>query len=134
MTLSLTELRAGHAFTPAHFTVTAANARAYRDAVRDTLTVYADAGGVVPPLAVAALALGELLRQVALPPGSLHASESVECMAAVLEGEKVECRARLSQRSIRGGWVVSVLESDLAVNGITAVTARATVLSPAEPS
>jgi hypothetical protein len=128
----LTDLAAGHVFEPTTFTITPEVARAYRAATSDEqAAVYAEAGEAAPPLAVAALALGELLKQVALPKGSLHANESLEFRAAVPEGVTIQCRARLAQRSVRAGWVVSVLETDLFVHGTRTVTARATVLSPA---
>jgi hypothetical protein len=135
VTVSLTELAAGYVFQPTSFIVTADMARAYKEATGDGQeSVYRAAGDAVPPLAVAALALGSLLREVTLPPGSLHASESLEFRAAVPEGAEVQCRARLAQRSVRAGWVVSVLETELFLDNRPAVTARATVLSPAETS
>ncbi len=133
MPVSLTDLPAGHVFTPAAFTVDGEAVLAYRDAVDDGLAVYA-AVGAVPPLAVAALALGALLREVSLPAGSLHASESVRFQRVVPAGAMVECRASLAHRSLRAGWVVSVLESEMLVEGEVAVTARATVMSPAAGS
>jgi hypothetical protein len=129
----LTDLPAGHVFEPTSFVIDAATARAYRRATGDAQDeAYAGAGNAVPPLAVAALALGALLREVALPPGSLHASESLEYHAAVAEGSEIECRAKLAQRSVRGGYVWSVLETELLAGGAPAVNARATVLSPVE--
>jgi hypothetical protein len=132
--VTLTDLPAGHIFESTSFVVSAEVARAYRLAAGDAQdSAYAEAGHAVPPLAVAALALGALLREVTLPPGSLHASESIEHHAAVPEGSTVECRARLAQRSVRAGYVWSILETELSVGGAAAVSARATVLSPAEP-
>lgn len=133
MALSLSELPAGHVFGPIKIVLDLARCRAYRDATADALDVY-DAQGAVPPLAVAAFALGALLESVGLPPGTLHANESLQAHAVVPIGATVECRARVAQRSQRGGWVVSVLESDLMLDGVSAVFARATVLCPAEPS
>jgi len=126
----LTELTAGHIFVPITFTISAADASAYREAVGATLPASGPARGLVPGLAVAALALGKLLEQVTLPPGSLHASESLEFHSTVPEGSELECRARLSQRSVRAGWVVSVLDTNTLVEGAAAVSARATILSP----
>jgi len=102
----------------------------YRAAVGDNLPVYAAAGDAVPPLAVVAFALGALLREAALPAGSLHASESFEAHRAVHVGDEVEFHGILAQRSVRAGWVVSALDSELKVRGELALTARATVLSP----
>lgn len=129
MTTVLTDLSAGHTFDPITFTVDSERARAYRAAAGDTLSLY-DVSGVLPPLAVAALALGALLEHVSLPPGTLHASESVSFKAPVPAGARLECRASLAQRSQRAGWIVSVLDSEISHDGRVAVTARATVLSP----
>jgi hypothetical protein len=129
----LTDLAAGHVFPPIRFTVDAAQSRAYRDATGDRLDFY-DSAGVAPPLAVAALALGALLGQVSLPDGTLHASEALTYAAAVPVGAELECRATLTQRSVRAGYVVSVLDSDIVLDGKTALSTRATVLSPAAPS
>jgi hypothetical protein len=108
--VSLTDLPAGHEFQPVKFVITREISRAYRAATGDTQDqAYADSGDAVPPLALAALALGSLLEQVSLPEGSLHASESV-----------------------RAGWVVSVLENEVVSAGASAVSARATVLSPGQ--
>jgi hypothetical protein len=131
--VSLTDLPAGHEFQPVKFVITRGISRAYRAATGDTQDqAYADSGDAVPPLALAALALGSLLEQVSLPEGSLHASESVKVRAVVREGAEVESRARLAQRSVRAGWVVSVLENEVVSAGASAVSARATVLSPGQ--
>ena len=128
----LTGLAAGHTFPPIPFSIDAAQSRAYRAAAGDSLALYEDASAV-PPLAVAALALGALLEHVSLPPGTLHASESASFKAPVPAGAALECRAVLTQRSPRSGWIVSVLDSDIVYNGSVVVTARSTVLSPATP-
>jgi hypothetical protein len=126
----LTEVPTGHDFEPISFSIDAERSRAYRQATGDALPIY-DASGNVPPLAVAALALGALLERVELPPGTLHANESASFKRAVPVGARLDCHARLAQRSQRGGWVVSVLETEIRLEGETAVQARATVLCPA---
>ncbi len=133
MSVLLTDLAAGHSFNDTTFTVSAETVRDYCAAVQDSRALYAEAG-VAPPLAVAALALGALLEHVTLPAGSLHASESLEMRKAVPLGAAVQCRAKLAQRSQRAGWVVSVLDTEMLVEGETALVARATVLSPAGES
>jgi hypothetical protein len=131
--LSLTDLAAGHVFEPIVLTIDAARARAYLDAIGDTNPFY-EKEGLVPPLALAALTLGGLLNQVGLPPGSLHVNETVESRHAVAIGATVECRATLAQRSQRAGWVVSVLDSQITLDGELALSARATVMSPGAPA
>ena len=127
----LTDLAAGHVFPAIVFSIDAEQARAYGAACGDALELY-DVAGVVPPLAVAALALGALLDQVSLPPGTLHAAESLSFKAPVPRDSALEYRATLAQRSQRSGWIVSVLDTQISHNGAVAVTARATVLSPAK--
>jgi acyl dehydratase len=115
------------------FTVDAARARAYVAATGDPLSLYENEGAV-PPLAVAALALGSLLEAVGLPDGTLHANETMRAQATVPAGSTLQCNARLAQRSQRGGWVVTALESEITLDGKTVLTTRATVMCPAEPS
>src|SRR5688572_10865717 len=115
------------------FVVDADTSRAYRAATGDTLPVY-DTEAAAPPLAVAALALGALLEAVGLPDGTLHANESIRVRQAVPVGSTLVCNARLAQRSSRGGWVVTALESEITLEGRPVLTTRATVMCPAEPS
>jgi hypothetical protein len=104
--LLLTDLQAGHSF--------------------DTIQFVIDREG--------SQALGALLEKVGLPPGTLHANESLRVQEVVPVGTQLQCEARLAQRSARGGWIVSVLESEIMVEGRIAVSTRATVLSPAGPA
>jgi hypothetical protein len=131
--LLLTDLEAGHSFETIQFVIDRERSQAYLDATGDKLTLYNE-NYAVPPLAVAALALGALLERVSLPPGTLHASESLRAYEAVQVGTRLQCDVRLAQRSARGGWIVSVLESEILVEGRVAVSTRATVLSPADPA
>ena len=133
MALLLTDLQAGHSFETIQFVIDRERTQAYLAATGDQLKLYSE-NAAVPPLAVAALALGALLEKVSLPPGTLHANESLRAYEAVPVGTRLQCGARLAQRSARGGWIVSVLESEILVEGRVAVSTRATVLSPAGPA
>lgn len=130
MTSSLTDFAAGHVFPPIQIHVDADRVLAYCRATGDGLPLYADQK-VAPPLAVAAFALGALLESVGLPPGTLHVNEALEFLAPVALNANVECSASLVQRSQRGGWIVSVLESQIKLDGALVIRARASVLSPA---
>jgi acyl dehydratase len=129
--VTLTELPAGHEFEAMTLTLDAERSRAYRAATGDALPVY-DEQDAVPPLAVAAFALGVLLESVGLPPGTLHANETVRAHLVVPAGATVECRARVAQRSLRAGRVFVVLESEIMLEGAPAITSRATVLCEVE--
>jgi hypothetical protein len=120
----------GHQFSPASFEVSAEDVAFYLGAVQDESGVYGDA---VPPLAVAAAALRALLEQVELPAGTLHSAQEVECLAAVPAGAVLTMAGRVAQRSERGGFVASVIEFEVALEGSPAepvLTGRATVMAP----
>jgi acyl dehydratase len=133
VTQTLSDLPAGYTFDPIEFVFDAGRSRAYRDAVGDAGAVY-DEAGLVPPLAVAALALGGLLNQAGLPPGALHVMEALEWTAPVPAGARIECTASLAQRSQRSGWIVTIIESHYHVDGAEVMKSRASVMSPAAPS
>lgn len=129
MTTVLTDLSAGHEFPTVRFVLDAQRVRDYLSAAGDQSGFYEEAGAA-PPLAIAAFALGVLLEDVSLPEGTLHISESLVFSAPVPLGAEVECSARLAQRSVRAGMVVSVLETEIRHAGKQALTAKATVMSP----
>ncbi len=133
MGATIADLAVGHVFDSVTIEIRPERVESYLQAVGDALPVYQD-DRVVPPLAVIAFALGNLLESVGLPFGSLHVNESVEFLGAVSIGDSVEFHARLAQRSQRSGWVVSVLETEVSIEGRTVSTAKATVMSPMDGS
>ena len=62
--------------------------RQYLEAVGDTLPHYMELG-IVPPLAISALALGNLLKKLALPGGVIHSLQEVNTVRAVRLGEEL---------------------------------------------
>lgn len=124
---SISSFPRGHEFPPATFTVGAERVAAYLRAVGDD-GAY---GGRVPPLAAAALGLAALQEQVSLPQGSLHTGQEVEHLAPAREGEDLSMTARIAQRSERQGFVISVIEFEVAGAAGTAVRARTTIMAPA---
>jgi hypothetical protein len=123
---SVSALPRGHAFTPARFTVTSDDARAYLAAVGDRQ----DYGDVVPPLAAVALGLAALQEQLALPEGSLHTGQEVEHLAAIRAGDVLSLTGSVVQRSERQGFVISVLEFQIATTAAAAIRARTTIMAP----
>ncbi len=128
---ALSELPVGHTFDAITFTVDAERSRAYRDATGDSLSLY-DEQSAVPPLAVAALALGALMEVIALPPGTLHGNESLQAHAPVPVGEELTCLTTVTRNSTRAGNVFTTFEFQVSHNGAAMITSRATVLYPAE--
>ena len=100
----------------------------YLSAVGDGLPVYAR-HGLVPPVALAARALGFLLEQLGLPPGAIHSLQEVSAMAPVAVGQVVIARASVGEPKRRGGMefiTAAVCLSDKAGNDI--LSSKSTVL------
>src|SRR5690606_24642094 len=103
----------------------------YREATGDTLSLY-DEAHAVPPLAVAAFALGALMEVIDLPDGTLHGNESLEAHAIVPVGATLRCTPTVTRNASRAGMVFTTFEFVITHEGAPAVTARSTVLFPAE--
>ncbi|HYM27011.1 MAG TPA: hypothetical protein VET66_02595 [Steroidobacteraceae bacterium] len=103
-----------------------ADAAAYAAAVGDE----APYGDIVPPLAAVALGLAALQAHVTLPEGSLHTGQEVEHSAALRVDTPLTLTGRIAQRSERQGFVVTVLEFEIAPAGAPGLRARATIMAP----
>lgn len=123
----ITALPRGHAFGPTTFTISEADVASYTGAVGDAN----DYAGRVPPLAAVALALRALQDAVALPEGALHTGQETRHHAAIAAGDDLALSGRVAQRSERRGFVITVLEYEVAARGRTAVSARTTIMAPA---
>ncbi|HIM38021.1 MAG TPA: hypothetical protein EYM38_08410 [Dehalococcoidia bacterium] len=100
----------------------------YLSAVGDGLPVYAR-HGLVPPVALAARALGYLLEQLDLPPGAIHSLQEVSALAPVAVGQVVTARAMVGEPKRRGGMefiTAAVCLSDKSGNDI--LSSKSTVL------
>jgi acyl dehydratase len=128
---SLADLPAGYSFEPISFAIDVETSRAYRAATGDTLAVY-DEQGVVPPLAVAALALGALMEVIDLPDGTLHGNETMQAHAPVPAGATLHCTPKVTRNAVRAGMVFLTLEFVVTHKGSPVLTSRAAVLFPAE--
>ena len=103
----------------------------YLAAVESTDSVYRDAGAV-PPMAVAARALGVLIQVLDLPPGTIHASQEIECAGVLRQGDEVRCVGRVSRPRKRGEWSLMTAEFQArGPGGWPLVTGKSTVLAPA---
>jgi len=124
---SVSSFPRGHEFPPATFSISAERVSAYLRAVGDE-----GAYGVsVPPLAAVALGLGALQERISLPEGSLHTGQEADHIGLARQGEQLTLTARIAQRSERQGFVISVIEFEIAAGAGTAVRARTTIMAPA---
>lgn len=103
----------------------------YLDAVGDSLELYGQ-HGLVPPLALAAYALGALLEKLNLPPGTIHSVQEMEVAGPVAMGQEVNGRAALERPRQRGGLQFTTVTYTLRDSGgATVQTGKTTVLTPA---
>lgn len=103
---------------------------AYLAAVESTSAIYHDTG-TVPPMAVAARAMGALIEVLKLPAGTIHASQELECKGVLRQGEEVRCVARVSRPRVRGDWSLMIVEFGVSRLGEGSIVAgKSTVLVP----
>jgi len=124
---SISALPRGHEFPASTFTLSPGDVDAYLRAIGDR----GDYGPVIPPLAAVALGLNALQEHLSLPKGSLHTGQEVEHERAASGGETLTLTGRVAQRSERQGFVISVIEFEIAAVAGVAVRARTTIMAPA---
>jgi acyl dehydratase len=99
--VSFNQLEPGYEFPPSSFKLDSAAVSAYIRAVEDTTSLYQGAA-LVPPLAVAALAMTALTEGISLPPGTIHVSQEFEFSATVTTDDTVTSFASVSRKHSRG--------------------------------
>ena len=105
---------------------------AYLQAIQDHSSIY-NTLSVVPPLALVAHALKEIIKRLSLPPGTLHATQEVKCLKGVNLGESVTANASLGRPLRRGEW--QFISTDFSIrsdDGKTALSGRTTVIIPSK--
>lgn len=126
---SLIDLPEGHTFSPATFSLSEDGVRAYLDAVGDSNAIYLERG-LAPPLAVAAHALGALLGEIELPPGSIHRRQEIEARGPATIGATLTLAASIASRSERGEGVFTEIAFEVTSDGGPVLDGRTTVISP----
>ncbi len=87
--------------------------------------------GIVPPLAISALALGNMLKKLELPGGAIHSLQEVNTVRAARLGEKLVGWASLERPRQRGNLqfiIASYWVEDASGNGVQ--KGKSTVLVP----
>lgn len=95
------DLKAGQEFPPAAFQVDSTTVADYLKAVEEDNAVYQNTG-LVPPMAVAALALKSLISAISMPPGTIHVSQEFEFIDTVNTQDTLTSRASVSRAQERG--------------------------------
>ena len=100
----------------------------YLEAVDDVLPTYS-IYGLVPPVALAARALGSLLERLHLQPGAIHSVQEITSHRAVPFGQSVVGAASVGQPKRRGGLEFITVAVELKnSNGDSALSSKSTVL------
>jgi len=99
----------------------------YLRSVGDDLPIYQETG-IVPPLYLAAWALGSLLRKLALPPGAIHSLQEVATLTPVAIGSEVKINAMLEKPRRRAGLEFITAICTVESGGAAALTSKSTVL------
>ena len=95
------DLKAGQEFPPAAFQVDSTTVDDYLKAVEEDNAIYQNTG-LVPPMAVAALALKSLISAISMPPGTIHVSQEFEFIDTVNTQDTLTSRASVSRAQERG--------------------------------
>jgi acyl dehydratase len=99
----------------------------YLRSVGDALPIYEETG-IVPPLYLAASALGSLLRKLALPPGAIHSLQEVATLTPVAIGSEIKVSAMLEKPRRRAGLEFITAVCNVESGGTAVLTSKSTVL------
>jgi len=103
--IDYSKLETGQKLSGEHLVLDASAVGKYVAAVQDASSpVSADGTSLVPPMAIAALALSAVINTLQIPGGTVHASQELTFGAAVPIGASIHCTAKLAQNSVRHNW------------------------------
>jgi len=126
----LDKLAKGHELSPSAFELSPEWVREYVAAVEDE-AIGPLGPELVPPMAVAALAVRALLDRAALPPGAVHIGQEITFRRAVRAGERLLASARIVSRGERQGWLLMGIDLSVSGEGGPVMEGRATLTMPA---
>ena len=109
MSSLLGDLEAGHQFEDQSFTIDSEMAVAYAKAVGDESRLAAE--GKVPPMAVIALGLSQVIEALKLGGGTVHASQEVEYTAPAQLDQPIVATTILKGNSVRRGSRFATVET-----------------------
>lgn len=124
----LAEFQPGHTFEDHTFEITAAEARAYADAVGDSSQDAAE--GNIPPMLLIATGLSRVIEALELGGGTIHASQEVLFIRSVNPGEKIVARTTLRGNSVRRGARFATVETEFLAAGEQVASSVSMVIVP----
>ena len=131
--IDYSKLETGQELSSQSLTLDAKAVEEYTAAVSDTSSpVASDGSPLVPPMAIAALALSAIINTLQIPGGTIHASQELGFGAAAPVGATLDCRATLAQNSVRRGWRFLVVNMEATSEGGDIVMeGKSTIMLPA---
>ncbi len=122
----------GHVISSASYTFSAKDVEAYLAATADDGALTRDAY-TIPPMAVAALAMGAISEDISFPDGAVHVSQQMEFRGAVKVAESVVCTSTVLSRRKRGSFNMLTLGMEVKnETGTVVYYGKTTVLLPSE--
>lgn len=130
--IDYSKLEAGQHISTECLTLDAKSVDDYVAAVSDTSHPTAgDGTPLVPPMAIAALALSAVINTLQIPGGTIHASQELGFGASVPMGETLKCTATLAQNSVRRNWRFLIVNIDVTSEAGSAVMeGKSTIMLP----
>ncbi|NQW19002.1 MAG: MaoC family dehydratase N-terminal domain-containing protein [Chloroflexi bacterium] len=130
MSSLLGNLEPGHRFEDQSFTIDRETATSYANAVGDESTLAIE--GKVPPMAVIALGLSQVIEALALGGGTVHASQEVEYTAPAELDQPIVASTVLKGNSVRRGSRFATVETTFSsTSGDSLARAVSMVIVPA---
>jgi len=112
MALTYDQLAAGFEFPPGIFKLEAVRVTHFLRSVGDTSQVY-QGSGLVPPMAIAAMAMTKLSETVGLPPGSIHTSQELSFSGMTRLDDTLTSYAKISRAQKRGKFHMIAVDFDV---------------------
>lgn len=124
------QISVGFKFPPQSYTLDHSMVSLYLEAVKETNDLFKKEG-LVPPMAVTALAMSALAQSVKMPSGTIHVSQELEFLNLVKVGDTITCHSKVSRKVERGG--LRLMNTDIEVlnqNQETVLTGRVGFVLP----
>ena len=108
--IKIEQLVTGYEFPSSSYELKTSVIARYLEAVGGSNRQNELAGEFVPPMAVAAYTMTAVAQSMALPPGTIHASQELEFLKLVPVGASINCQGRVAQKVDRGRLHMLVIE------------------------
>ncbi len=95
------KLITGYEFEPANFQLSSESVTAYLDAVESEKQTY-EKDKIVPPMAIAALAMTAMAAGISMPPCAVHVSQELQFLSLVGYDETLTSYAKVNRKVERG--------------------------------